>query len=565
MSTSEPMPQGGYPIRTRAQWDEALFAEVPRRAVCARLKSEWPTQPVAVRVHRNHAFEHVGAATSAWGAYAGLVYEWSVGGYDDSLAFAGLASNPAVELVWYDALVVAARLGEVGFADWFLSRLAELRRISTAPILVCLVGAEPPLAARIRDRVAVLPGVRLADIDATVPPGMLYDERVAKLSGSRLSETANMAIARRLGASWLPSLVSPRLKAVVVDLDHTLYQGVLGEDGLAVVLTPGHLRLQEVLAELRESGVFLGMVSRNDERDVRALFAARQDFPLKWDDFTTLRIGWGAKSEALRAVCGDLRIGADAILYVDDNLGELLEVAASIPAVHLLHAKPDAGLTARALQYFPGLWSWGKSEADLVRQSDLQANLERDRLGAIAQSDPHAYFRELAPAVTLRVSPSQHAGRMHELSQKTNQFNLALRRLSEVEVARYLSDPDAFAVAISLRDRLSDSGMIAAMFGRVRDGVAHVEEWVISCRALGRGLEDYMARQALLAAVEGRSARRVTFAYRFGPRNQPARDWLKRFASTELSPDGGEVSIDLSVLTQDEPPISLTIERHGHS
>lgn len=564
MSTQDPPEGSGMLIQLKASWDEALFAEFPRRTSCSRLRSAWPVRKLVIRVYRNHAFEHVAAAAACWGAYAGLDFEWEAGGYDDSLTFAAQTTPPAVELVWYDAWAVCARLGDDGFVTWFISRLRELRRLSSVPILVCLIGVGAYCLSRIMEEALVITGLRIADLSSLVPADRIYDERVAKLSGSRLSELANMAVARRLGSSWLPSLAAPRLKAVVVDLDHTLYRGVLGEDGLQVELTPGHRRLQEVLASLCGSGVLLGMVSRNEERDVRALFASRADFPLRWDDFASRRIGWGAKSAALLGVCEDLRIAPDAVLYIDDNLGELLEVAAALPTLYLLHAKPDAALTARALEYFPRLWSWGVSEADLVRQADLQANSERMRLGSIPQSDPNAYYRELAPAVTLRISMPETAKRLHELSQKTNQFNLALCRLSEVDVARYLTEPDRFAVAISLRDRLSDSGMIAAMFGRCEGHVVRIDEWVISCRALGRGLEDYMATQALQAIGRGRAVRRFTFAYATGSRNQPGLSWLAAFSGKPLKAETGFAQISVQDLPATELPVSLTVEYHDH-
>lgn len=550
-------------FRHKAEWDAALFAESPRRMEVMRLKPCWSLAPARVRVHRNHAFEHVASACVAWAAYANTAYEWDIGGYDDSLSFGDLAGKPAVELVWYDAAVVAARLGDEGFARWLVSRLSELRRLTASPILVCLVGAPGPALALARAQSAALPGVRFADIDQLMPAGDLFDERFAKASGSRLSERANLRLARMLGACWLPSLTAPRLKAVLVDLDLTLYRGVLGEDGPQVELTAGHRRLQETLLRMRESGLFLGVISRNEPRDVEELFRTREDFPLRWESFATRQIGWGAKSDAIRRACDELRIAPDAVLYIDDNLGELLEVAAHIPSISMLHAKADAALTASALAHFPGTWSWGKSESDLVRQSDLQANAERSRISASVAADPHAYFRELAPEVTLRVSVPGSAQRLHELSQKTNQFNLALRRLSEVEVAGYLSSPDKFAVGVSLRDRLSDSGMIAAMFGRFEGDALIVDEWVISCRALGRGLEDYMTTHALGAAARGRGVRRIAFTHATGPRNNPARAWLAAYAAQPLVGESGSVELAAQGLHGGDIPVSLKIENHG--
>lgn len=550
-------------VRHKAEWDGALFAEKPRRAELARLKASWPLRTVRVRVHRNHAFEHVASACAAWAAYDDTAYAWDIGGYDDSLSLGEMSGGSDVELVWYDAATVAGRLGDADFAQWFVSRLTELRRRTPSPILVCLIGASDGAVGRIRDQASGLAGLRLADVAGLLPLSELIDERFAKASGSRLSERANLRLALMLGSCWLPSLTRPRIKAVLVDLDLTLYRGVLGEDGLQVELTPGHRQLQEALVRLRDSGLFLGIISRNDAGDVSELFGKRADFPLRWEHFATRQVGWGAKSDAIRRACDELRIAPDAVLYLDDNLGELLEVAAHLPSISLLHAKADASLSARALAHFPGIWSWGKSESDLVRQADLQANAERSRISASLASDPHAYFRELAPEVTLLVSRPETAHRLHELSQKTNQFNLAMRRLSEVEVAGYLTSPESFAVGISLRDRLSDSGMIAAMFGRFDGDTVLVDEWVVSCRALGRGLEDYMATQALLAAARDRAIRRVVFAHATGPRNHPARTWLAAYVARPLVGESGCADLPARDLRGADIPVSLTIQNHG--
>jgi FkbH-like protein len=140
-------------------------------------------------------------------------------------------------------------------------------------------------------------------------------------------------------------------------------------------------------------------------------------------------------------------------------------------------------------------------------------------------SDQMAYLRELAPEVDVWVDPEGLVGRLSELSRKTNQFNLSLRRLDEVEVHEYVQGPGSFAVGIGLRDCLTDSGIIAAMFGRLVGEEVIVEEWVISCRALGRGMETLMASSALDA---------------LGPRNNPAREWLAKVSGRALEAEGGQ-------------------------
>jgi FkbH-like protein len=386
-----------------------------------------------------------------------------------------------------------------------------------------------------------------------------FDDRLRRLSGSRLSEAANLLLAKELACRWVPAMLAPRLKAVIVDLDQTLYGGVLGEDGVQVRLSSGHTALQSALKSLRAAGVFLGVVSKNTREDVEALFAARTDFPLRLSDFSAVEIGWGSKSEAIKRACVQLRIDPSAIVFIDDNPGELLEVTAHLPQVGLILAAADAEQTRRNLDYFPGLWSWGLSSTDLVRVADLHAETQRKSL-SLRAADKLAYLRELSPRLEISLRPAALQGRLHELSNKTNQFNLNLRRLDEVAVHQYLHQPGKFAIAVGLSDRLTDSGIVAAMFGSVTGGEITVDDWVISCRALGRELEGLMAASALRALDP--AAKVAWFHHKSGPRNSPGRDWLAKASGQTLAPEG-VVAITLSTLPEiADLPISLTIHRN---
>jgi FkbH-like protein len=325
---------------------------------------------------------------------------------------------------------------------------------------------------------------------------------------------------------------------VAVDLDNTLYHGVMGEDGISgVTLTAHHASLQRTLLRLRESGVFLAIVSRNDEADVRSLFISRGDFPLSLDHFSARAVSWQSKVDGIRAVAKQLRIAPAAMLFVDDNPGELAAVAGVMPELRCLHAGNPEEM-AYALTVFPGLHGYKVDENDALRVADLAAVSIREELAQRAD-DPNEYLRSLAVHLDFLLDDARAVPRLHELSIKTNQFNSGLLRLSENEVARRLADPTYGTVAVSLRDRLSDSGMIAALFARHTDDRIVVEELSISCRALGRSLEDIIVMEALLGLTAGRHVQEVVFNLKHGPRNQPSRDWLARFAASGTASETG--------------------------
>src|SRR6185312_1172731 len=144
------------------------------------------------------------------------------------------------------------------------------------------------------------------------------------------------------------------------------------------------------------------------------LFAERTDYPLRLQDFSAIEVSWDDKSAALSRIAERLRIATDALLFVDDNAGELAEVAAQLPALHTLHADPRAELTQRALCYYPALWRFRAGAADTLRIADLQASTARDELAARV-SDPAEYFQSLQVALSFRLDPLDEVERLAEL------------------------------------------------------------------------------------------------------------------------------------------------------
>ena len=482
----------------------------------------------------------VAAAAVPWFQWWARQPEFKYSDYDDSLSFAIADEGSAqLELVWVDLSRYAGKFEAAELADWLGERLASLRAKSSSPILLAALSGEDAVQERLRQTVGGVPGVRLGDLRpiAAKLGSRFFDERAAPFSGTRLGDRACVLAARELACRWAPALLCPRLKAVAVDLDRTLYEGVLGEEGTEVKLTPAHADLQRYLLELREEGVFLALISRNEEADVKRLFEARGDFPLRWDHFSATAISWGSKAEAVKQVARQLNIGLDAVLYVDDNPGELAAVASDLPMIATGHAMADASRTRCMLEYYPGLWAWERTAADTLRVTDVASERERRRLAAAAP-DPREYLCSLQVKIRIETTPKQRLGRLHELSQKTNQFNLNLERFSEVELARLLESPDHRVAVIGLSDRLSDSGWIGLIVARREGDTLAIRELAVSCRALGRRLEDVMIFGAVRGILRQLPASRIEFLHRTGPRNAPAREWLARIAGEGLAPEG---------------------------
>ncbi len=524
----------------RAGWQPLLFADRLSRAALLGLQPSWPCAPVRLRVHRNQAFEFVASVLPPFLWFQALSPDIVYGDYDDSLAFP-TAGDADVELVWLDY----ERFAVDDLAGLVVDRVAALRTRTRGPILVVDRPGDAKFNADLTRGLAGVPGARAWAVSSVAEAlGDRYrDARAAKITGMPLSDAACLRIARDLGTRWLPPALNPRIKAIALDLDHTLYDGVLGEDGPErIALTPEHSALQRDLLALRESGMFLAILSRNEGADVDALFESRADFPLRPEHLSARSVSWGAKADGIRDIAAALNIAPDAVLLIDDNPGELAQVAAAIPGIRLLHASaPDA--TRRALATYPGLWGYAAGATDALRLADLAANTERDALAREAH-DPVAYLRSLGATLTLALDPRDQVARVHEMSRKTNQFNTALKRYSEADLDAILADPEARIVTMALADRLSDSGIIGFLAAHRAGDRVVVDELCVSCRALGRGIEDIAITEALRRVLTDLPAPAVEFAMVEGPRNAPAREWLARYPVDAAS---GPPAADLPV------------------
>ncbi|TFW07289.1 HAD-IIIC family phosphatase, partial [Oxalobacteraceae bacterium OM1] len=387
----------------RVEAQEALFAaKVYRLAVQSLKLPDQGVRRCSVNVWRNHAIEPVAALARPYMLFGRWLGEFSIGDYDDSLAFHGHAKAD-VELLWLDSQRYLASMDFGDWLEWLRGRLFALRALTKSPIVLATwVPDDRGHVVAMQAMTDGIPGAYFADLGAVCAAAdvRLLDQRTAAVAGTLLSNAAQPVIARKLACHWLAAVVLPPIKALALDLDHTLHKGVLGEDGVdGVELTEVHRKFQEYAKSLRERGIFLSLVSKNDRADVEKLFASRSDFELQWSDFSATEVGWTEKAAAIARIAESLRISSDAVLFIDDNPGELAQVAARLPDVHAVCAASDASLTQRVVEHYPGLWRWRVEADDAKRVRDLQANAEREALLHDA-ADPAEYFHSLQVSLT---------------------------------------------------------------------------------------------------------------------------------------------------------------------
>ncbi|WP_249730314.1 HAD-IIIC family phosphatase [Paenibacillus sp. J2TS4] len=478
--------------------------------------------------------------------------------YDTSFSSIGGDASADVFILWSDWRLYYESMTEQAACDWVKERILTLRSRTDKPILI----NNWPEQYEIEDKLfSIQTGKRkwarqfneglfrlsnlvsdcwIIDLSyiALELGEAFFDSRNDSVSHYPFSDQATIAIARHLGVHLLPAVLSPRIKAIALDLDDTLYDGVLGEDGVdGLTLSDAHSRLQNLLLQLKRSGMMLTICSRNEEQDVRELFQQRTDFPLGWDDFAVVCANWNPKPDNLITISQKLNIDPSAILFVDDNPAELLKMANHIPAVRLLRADPSGEQTLIKISHYPGCYQLLQDDSASLRTADIQANQARAELKN-QSSDYGSYLKSLQMIVRIYVNEATHTNRVFEMSHKTNQFNLALRRMSKTEVEQFMKSSEYLIMTVQLSDILSDSGIIGTFVCRLKQEKAELIEVVFSCRALGREIET-IAFARLLNRLLELGIKQLTIEVQEGPRNAPAREWLQRF----ITDPGNEQSV----------------------
>lgn len=321
-----------------------------------------------------------------------------------------------------------------------------------------------------------------------------FDERYWYLAKQPLAFDAIPQLARPL-AAWLAGLLGRARKCLVLDLDNTLWGGVVGDDGVSgIEIGEGSPEgeafkaFQHYLRELKERGILLAVCSRNDEAVARQPFLEHPDMVLRLDDFAAFKANWQPKSENVRAIARELDLLPEAFVFVDDNPAERDEVARALPDVAVPDLPDDPSLFVRALDAQCFFEAPVLTDEDRRRTATYQAR-ERSREALADVTDVGAYLTSLEMVASIAAFKATAFERVTQLVNKTNQFNLTTPRLVLADVARMAAEPSRFTRSVRLRDRFVDHGLISVLFGEVEDRRLLIDAWLMSCRVLGRGVE----------------------------------------------------------------------------
>jgi FkbH-like protein len=341
----------------------------------------------------------------------------------------------------------------------------------------------------------------------------------------------------------------------VTDLDGTLWGGVIGDDGVdGIELGTGsaageaYAAFGRYLAALRSLGVVLAVDSKNDPVLAREVFERHRESPLRAADFAAFVCNWSSKSENLREIARQLNLGLDSLVFVDDNPAECEQVRREVPEVTVVPLTGDPATFPRRLAELHLFTPLELTAEDLARPDSYRVVREIGELAGTPASMAD-YLAGLHMEAELGLAAEGDLPRVEQLVRKTNQFNLTGRTYDGAVVGRMLAAPGTLIATARLKDRYANHGLVSALVARVDAATLEIDNWVLSCRVFGRGLEECIL-EWLRGQARARGCRRIAGDLLPTARNQYARRFFARLGYEETSPGA---PIRYEVMVDGEP------------
>jgi FkbH-like protein len=349
---------------------------------------------------------------------------------------------------------------------------------------------------------------------------------------------------RHMTQEWLRflcPLAGKIVKALAVDLDNTLWGGVIGEDGMTGIQIgmayPGaaYRELQRAVLDLRSRGILLAVCSKNNPDDALEVFEKHPDMLLRPKHFSAMRINWQNKPQNLREIAAELNIGLDALALLDDNPVERDQVRNELPEVRVLGFLGDPLEQARALREHPLFERLTLSAEDQRRSAYYSARREAEELSrsCVSREDFYRSLRQEAEIVPVGDATLARAA---QLTQKTNQFNLTTRRYTEDQILEMMGKPDWGVYSMRVTDRYGDQGIVGIAITHDTEVHCEIDTFLLSCRVIDRTLET-----AFLSYLADQARRRNIKELRgwFFPtkKNPPAKDFYRNHGFILASED----------------------------
>lgn len=544
-----------------------LFRDIPSASVIntlASLDREGMTSGPKIRIWQNHSAAAFAKALKAFGAFHNVAIDVNDQGYDDSFMWFGFDSSD-LSIVWVDVDRLGATTADS--KQWFMSQLHELVRKSINPIFVVVSSQYPDSAENWSNSAREVlneSGIVWSIWDGIDPSNVssVVDLRMVKVGGTYVAMKRSNQIARTVYSQINKLIPYAPKKLLVLDLDWTMYQGVLLEDGVSgISFSAENDELWTLVRQLFEAGVMLGIASKNELSLVEDLFELHQSsIRMTLDQFISVEAHFGSKSQSISKMIELARTTSRDTIFIDDNVGEIAQVLSELADLNVVVGNMGSATNAW-LRSIPGLTADKVDENAATRVADIRARASRDEaLGLTNEnSGPSTeVLNQLGLEVDIRRSKSIDIDRVVDMIARTNQFNANLVRHTDKAVKDYVQLPGHAYVTASLRDKFVDSGIIfAALVANDTDSRRmKVDSLVMSCRAMGRGLEPLIVWQSLNTLVEQSGVSEIELTWERGARNQPFFDFLAEslpaeYGSTiDTNLESGHTIIPASLLSE---------------
>lgn len=332
-----------------------------------------------------------------------------------------------------------------------------------------------------------------------------YDSRYWHIGRAPYSRVALAEIAEE-NYKFIRALKGKNKKCLVLDCDNTLWGGIIGEDGLSGIKLdtnyPGsaYYELQQEIVSLYNRGIIIALCSKNNEDDVWDVFRNHPDMLLKEKHIAAAQINWHDKAMNIKQIAKDLNIGLDSMVFMDDSEFEVNLVRELIPEVEVILLPKNKAVNYRDILASCGLFdNLTVSDEDKKRGAMYKSESNRKK-AKVAYSNIEDYYAYLEMEIEVSFADEFSIPRIAQLTQKTNQFNLTTRRYSEADIEKLHNSRKSDVIYLKLSDKFGDSGIVGVVILKYEYNIAIIDTFLLSCRVLGRGVEDVFVCQSLKLA-----------------------------------------------------------------
>lgn len=368
-----------------------------------------------------------------------------------------------------------------------------------------------------------------------------YSPKMWYMASARFSAEGEKALEEAV-AGLIEAEKRPGKKCMVLDLDNTLWGGVIGEDGAEGIELSSckegarYRDFQRQLLRMKEKGVLLAVCSKNNERD--ALEGLRHpDMLLKPEDFVSMKINWAPKPQNLKEMAEELNLGLDSFVFIDDHPAERAQMRESLTMVEVPEFPSDTSMLEQFGNEIYKRWFYTDtaSREDGRKTQMYRNNALRNRLQK-RTGDLDEFIKSLSIRLTIRRAGREHVGRIVQLVNKTNQFNLTTKRYDEKTVAGMLGDASAEMFLGEVKDRFGDDGICLVCIVKYSGDMARIDTFLMSCRVMGRQIEYYFL-EGIAESVRDRGCARLSGEYIPTEKNRPCQEFYEK-AGFWKTPEG---------------------------